>query len=105
MAVMIHQMIDPEIAGNIFTVDVINKNKHFLLIEAVSGGGNKVTDGTGTPERILINRNDLSFKNKPKVIDENTLKELAKIAFKIEKTFQYPQDIEWAISKNKIYIL
>jgi len=105
MAVMIHEMINPEVAGNIFTIDVINKNKHFLLIEAVPGGGNKVTDGTGKPKRILINRNDLSFKDKPKVIDENILKKLAKIAFKIEKTFQYPQDIEWAISKNKIYIL
>lgn len=105
MAVMIHQMINPDLAGNIFTVDVINKNKHFILIEAVKGGGHKVTDGTGFPEKILVNRDNFSFENKPKDIDRGLIRELAQLAFKIEKFFQYPQDIEWAITKGKIYIL
>lgn len=105
MGVMVHQMIHPEIAGNIFTVDVINKNKHFILIEAVKGGGHTVTDGTGIPQKILVNRADFSFADQPEDISPNLIKKLAQIAFQIEKFFQYPQDIEWAIEKGKIYIL
>jgi len=105
MAVMVHQMIDPEIAGNIFTVDVINRNKHFILIEAVKGGGHTVTDGTGIPQKILVNRADFSFIDKPEDIAPELIKELAQMAYNIEKFFQYPQDIEWAIAKGKIYIL
>ncbi|PIV09746.1 hypothetical protein COS31_00815 [Candidatus Roizmanbacteria bacterium CG02_land_8_20_14_3_00_36_15] len=105
MVIMVHQMINPALAGNIFTVNVINRNKHFILIEAINGSGHKVTDGTGLPEKILINREDFSFKSSSKGINQDLIRELARMAFKIEKFFQYPQDIEWAVEKGKIYIL
>jgi len=105
MAVMVHQMVTPESAGNIFTVDVANRNRHFILIEAVRGGGHRVTDGTGSVEKILVNRDDLSLANKSNDIDKGLIKVLARIALKIEKFFHYPQDIEWALQKGKIYIL
>jgi len=98
-------MVTPESAGNIFTVDVANRNRHFILIEAVRGGGHRVTDGTGSVEKILVNRDDLSLANKSNDIDKGLIKVLARIALKIEKFFHYPQDIEWALQKGKIYIL
>lgn len=93
MAVVIHQMINPDIAGNLFTVNFLNKNKKQMLIETVKGSGDQVTAGTGKTQRLLINKNDVSANS------------LGKIALKIEKIFKAPQEIEWAIHKNKIYIL
>ncbi len=44
-------------------------------------------------------------KRKKQKLSEKKIRELAKICFKIEKHYREPQDIEWALSKGKFYIL
>ena len=39
------------------------------------------------------------------VLSEKEIKKLTAMANKIEAFYRFPQDIEWAIMKNKIYIL
>ena len=43
--------------------------------------------------------------NKKTVLNKNQLIEISDFGIKIEKHFSIPQDIEWTIEKNEIFIL
>jgi len=108
MAVVIHQMINPDIAGNLFTINFLNKNKKQVLIETVKGSGDKVTDGTGDSSRLIIDKKNflLIKKNKERFfVNSNIIFQLCKISLDIERVFKMPQEIEWAVTDNRIYII
>jgi len=128
------QMIDAKAGGVLFTKDPMNV-KEGIIIQAVRGLGTKVVDGSVTPQEFIIDRNGsgkiLEFKNgnqefrtvpmstdglhEDKIPDEilnepclkeDQIKKLTEYALRIEKHFDSPQDIEWAIdNNNEIYIL
>lgn len=45
------------------------------------------------------------FKQDIQKLDNHNIIELAKLCLKIEEYYEKPQDIEWALEKNKLYIL
>jgi len=59
-----------------------------------------VRGAKGTVEKAVSKAN----RHKQKMTDKQILK-LAEICLDIEKHYKKPQDIEWAVEKNKIYIL
>ena len=59
-----------------------------------------VRGAKGTVEKSV----PVGKREKQKLTDKQILK-LAKICLEIEKHYKKPQDIEWGIEKNKIYIL
>ncbi len=130
MAVVVQEMIPAEVSGVAFTAHPTNKK--FLLIEACYGIGDMVVGGKVEPDDYVVNRETLEIierkigrkdrmsvieNGKIKVIDvekklaekqvlsDNEIKEIAETCLKVEKTFKYPQDIEWCISKDFIWIL
>ena len=111
MAVLIQEMIDAEKGGVLFTKNVLDStNPHAIIIEASAGMTDDVVSGLVEPERIIINkktRTEIS-RQQPngKILTGKEIKELVQLAVKIETHFQgVPQDIEWAISKEEIYLL
>lgn len=109
MAVIIQEMIFAEKGGVIFTENVFHQQKDVLIIEAAKGLGEKVVSGLVNPERTIIAKKNGEVIEKQsadgKVLTDKEVKELINVALKIEKLYRSPQDIEWAIMKNKIYIL
>lgn len=105
MAVIIQKMVKADYAGVIFTIDPIHKKD--ILIEIVKGLGDKLVSGTVTPNNYLINRKNMDINNKLELfkLDNKLIKNLAKIALKIESLYKNPQDIEFAIKNNSIFIL
>lgn len=67
----------------------VSKQEKMIVREK---GGNKMTT---VP---------LSKRNRQKLSEEQ-IKELARLCVKIEEYFKQPQDIEWALEKDKFYIL
>lgn len=134
MAVGILTMIDAKAGGVIYSKDPNNPENSNIIISAVKGLGKIVVDGSTNPENLIIERypelnifkkipgkqekmlicddkrdiKEISLSEKEKdfsITDEEALT-LARLALKIEKYYNEPQDIEWAIDKNgKIYIL
>jgi len=102
MAVIVQKMIDANYAGVIFTIDPINKKD--ILIEIVRGLGNKLVSGNVTPSSNFIDRKNFNIKNKKTFFGLN-IERLAKTALKIESLYKHPQDIEFAIKNNEIFIL
>ncbi len=109
VAVVVQKMINSEISGVCFTVHPVTKNKNQMIIELVRGMGEKLVQGTITPDSYIMNKNPLRIirknkRGKEKLSDKKIL-DLAKICIKIEKHFKKPQDIEWTLEKGKFYIL
>ncbi len=109
MAVIVQEMISAEKGGVIFTKNVFGNKKNQLLIESAEGLGEQVVSGLVNPERIIVSRisGKLLEREIPegKILSDKEIKKLTILALKIEKIYNQPQDIEWAIRNKKIYIL
>ncbi|MFX0133773.1 MAG: PEP/pyruvate-binding domain-containing protein [Candidatus Hodarchaeota archaeon] len=134
MAVIIQKMVNSDLAGVMFTADVVNKDPSKILINITWGFGETIADGKVDADEILIAKDTLKILNirigkKEKMsirnvnacgtriietppnkrncccISEEKIIELAKIGLKIEKQFKHYQDIEFAIENNEIKIL
>lgn len=135
IAPIVQKMVDSDIAGVIFLANPITNNRNEIFIEANWGIGESVVSGKTMNDLYILDKSSLKIKekriaNKNKVVcfDEekgfgrkemnikkekadiqtltnDQLVELAHIGSKIEKLFGYPQDIEWAYEKGKLYIL
>lgn len=111
MSVLIQKMVDPKIAGVLFTMNPTNGFEEEMYLEFCSGVGERLVSGVVTPSRISFNW--LSNEKKLEEINaEGTLlsdihlKQLISMAAKIQAHFGHPQDIEWAIGQDdELYIL
>lgn len=132
IALVIQKMVESDASGIMFTIDPVTNDKSKIVIESIYGLGELIVQGQETPDHYEVLKNDYSITGKKisqqkkmlkKVGSENKevglskkigLKQkisdtqiinLAKIGGKLEKHYYFPQDIEWAIEKNKIYIV
>ncbi len=132
IAVPVQEMIQSEISGVMFTTDPITGEKNSLLIEAIYGLGELIVRGEVIPDRFLVDRQKMVIANKEigtqtiqlikrngvtkrvkvsrpkdskqKISDQKVI-ELAQIGKKIHSHYYFPQDIEWAMRDNELYIL
>lgn len=111
MAIIVQKMIKPKLAGNLLTKNLIRENKKEILIETIKGLGDRVTAGTVTTEQIFIDRKDFSIvarrfsPTESGLLPKDKAVYLSKLGLLIEKIYNFPQEIEWAIEKDKVLIL
>jgi len=133
MAVIVQSLIAVDTSGVIFTADPVTGRRGSIVIEACFGLGEALVSGKVTPDRFVVNKSNLKLLSstisekkiectldhnglvKEKTVpaerssvcclDKKQVKRLAKFARKIESEFGRPQDIEWAISRNKFFFL
>jgi len=132
MAVVVQEMIPAEISGTAFTAHPDIGDEEVMIIESTWGLGEALVAGCVTPDCHIVAksnlrtidttlgrkevsiepadegtvRTDVSVEKKEILCLNNSLvKRLAKIFLEIEKLFELPQDIEWCISENVIWIL
>jgi len=131
LAVVIQRMIDSDKSGVIFSKDPTNKTDNIIL-EAVFGLGEGIVSGQITPDKYVISK-DLEIldkkimdkkiaitrnamggeetvrlkeeKSKQQVLKEYEIKKLSEIALRLETHYQKPQDIEFAVEGEEIYIV
>lgn len=132
VAVVVQKMVDSEVSGVMFTANPVSGNKEEIMIEAGWGLGEMIVQGMITPDNYIINKGSLEIVSKEinsqekmliykdnrnqevevplemqsqQKLTEGQIIELAKLAVSIENHFGYPQDIEWAIAKEQMFIL
>lgn len=127
------QMIDSEVSGVLFTKDPMSK-KEGMIIHAVRGLGNKIVDGSVSPQEFIVESKrckvlnfspgDQQYKTVSRKTDglkeekisqhliqkpcltKDQLKVIVEYAKRIEYYFGSPQDIEWTVDgSGKVYIL
>lgn len=108
MAVVVQKMVDSEKAGVAFSIHPVTRRKDRMLIEAVHGLGEQVVSGEVTPDHYVVDRKGREKKsNTPHggVLDADELVRIAELAVLLEKHYGKPQDIEWAVYQNEVYLL
>ncbi|MBO4687670.1 MAG: phosphoenolpyruvate synthase [Clostridiales bacterium] len=103
IAIVIQKFVKPEFAGVLFTSDIINgKNDHFVG-NYVHGEGEKLVSGAENAKEFRIGTIHYSYEGPDEF--RSYAKSLAKYCKQIRKYYGVPMDIEWAVSKKKVYIL
>ena len=132
VAVVVQKMIQSEISGVTFTTHPVTQDRNQMVIEAGYGLGEAIVSGQITPDTYVIDKRDFSIMDinnsdqsrmiekkkgegvewkpvakpkgsKQKLVGRKII-ELAKLCDSLEKHYQHPQDIEWALEKGKFYI-
>ena len=131
LAVIVQEMVQSEASGVLFTANPLTGLRSETVIDATLGLGEALVSGQVEPDHYVvdtINRRILTKTLGAKKIstrgkagggvetieesaeahqalsDENIL-QLAEIGGQIQKEYGFPQDIEWALLENKIYVL
>ncbi len=108
MAVVVQKMLDPVKSGVIFTVDPVSRRRDRMIIEAVFGLGEQVVSGSVTPDHYVVDRGG-SVKREhivdKRVLEDEEIRQLVALGANMAARFGTPQDIEWAIESEKIYLL
>lgn len=102
MGCLIQKMIIPEYSGVLFTRSP--NNYDYLVVEYVQGLWQRETKNKA-PYRISLKRKSIKNLLKDSQRELHFLKDLVRIALEIEDIFEKPQDVEWAYSEERIYIL
>jgi pyruvate,water dikinase len=132
IAVPVQIMIQSEVSGVMFTVDPVSQDKNRLVIEAIYGLGDYIVQGVVTPDHYEIDKTNITILTKQNGTQKNMeirshqgvkdvpvpqaqqslqklsdahIIELAKIGISIQKHYFFPQDVEWSLFNNKLYIV
>jgi pyruvate,water dikinase len=132
MGVIVQKMVDADKAGVAFTQNPSTGAPNELIIEAAFGLADPVVAGQVSPDYYLVDKNTLSVLDKqiklkkfkrvrrdgrtvdidlPKeegssqVLTEDEIAVVAKVCRDIHNHYGSGQDIEWAIEKEKVYIV
>lgn len=99
MAVVVQEMVDPDFAGVVFTRSPLADNE--LLVEYVTGHGEKLVSGDVEPESKTYIRKDHHVQ----CTDSGAFKSLVDICVRLEISFGVPLDIEFAVKDGIVYVL
>jgi pyruvate,water dikinase len=133
LAAAVQLMVESDQSGVMFTIDPVAQNPDELVIEAGLGLGEAVVSGMVTPDRYHVDKYAMRIVDKDiakqtemivyaksggtetvnvpeelqtrqKITDDQILK-LARYGTEIEQHYGAPQDIEWAIQDNEVFIV
>ncbi|MBR9692233.1 phosphoenolpyruvate synthase [Candidatus Woesearchaeota archaeon] len=134
IAVVIQKMISSDKSGVMFSINPATNDDTEIMIESAFGLGEAVVLGAVNPDLYIINKEDLKIKKievkeqKMKIIrdpetgetvekkltkdeesqqvcDDKEIRELARLAKKIEAHYGKPQDMEWAIEGENFFVV
>ncbi|MGI5827892.1 MAG: phosphoenolpyruvate synthase [Patescibacteria group bacterium] len=132
IAVPVQKMVQSEVSGVMFTINPVNNDKFVVVVESIFGLGEMIVQGSATPDHFEIDSRNWRIIHKeiseqdiqlvkvdgitkerkvPKELigkqklSDKLIIEVAKLGEKLEKHYRWPQDVEWAYEKGKIYIV
>jgi len=132
LAAVVQKMVNSDKSGVMFSQDPAFEDDN-IIIEAVFGLGEGIVSGKITPDRYVLARKDFKIlkktlsdkkialtrgekarvetiklsekKSKEQVLNNYEINTLAELALKLEKHYKHPQDMEFAIEGNGVYLV
>ncbi len=132
MAVIIQEMVPSDISGVMFGINPISLKKDEMLISAVYGLGEGLVSGalnsdnyfikgeqlihseiTEKTQKIIKNPRGIGTaicdveesKISTAALDQQKIKSLLAVLIKLNKLYDFPQDVEWAYHNEELFIL
>lgn len=131
LAVVIQQMVFPQVSGILFTADPLTANRKVLSVDASFGLGEALVSGLVNADNYKVRNGKVIDKKIPakkraivalqdggtkeqeiapeqqhrQALTEEQVLQLERIGRKIEAHFGCPQDIEWCLAGDTFYIV
>ncbi len=133
ISAIVQRMVNSEKSGVMFTANPATNNTKEIVIEGIYGLGEYIVGGKVTPDTYIVDKQKNKilkreirtktiglFRNEeglneeqeiPKeeqdrqVVVDSDVREIARYGKKLEEHYNKPQDVEWAIEKNEIFIV
>jgi pyruvate,water dikinase len=132
LAAVVQRMVQSDMSGIAFSIDPVTNDKSKIVIEAIFGLGEYIVGGKVTPDHyevdkrsFIILKKEYKYQNMKLVKSESNNKSVklsrpagtapkltddlivsvAMLVKEIENHYYFPQDIEWAIEKNQVFIV
>ncbi len=103
MAVILQHQLTPQTSGVMVTKNPAGGNE--IIIECARGLGDKLVSGAVTPSQYRLKNNRVIDRRGEDLLSKKHIVRLAKCGRRIERRFKSPQDIEWAIEDDEVFIL
>ncbi len=132
LAVVVQEMITPDVSGILFTADPRTGNRHVTTIEAGIGLGEALVSGEATGDAVRVERRtgeildyevgdqrlavqpldeggtetvELDSADSARVLSDEQVRTLVEVGEEIEGVFGSPQDIEWCLVDGTVHIV
>lgn len=132
LAVVVQEMVESEISGVLFTADPVSQDLGRMMLNASWGLGEAIVSGKVTPDIYVYDKNKRRIVDKKLgekdilicygitgieerktpveqkgrfCLTEKQVHDIFEMGRKIEQHYGSPQDIEWALSKDRLYLL
>ena len=132
LAAVVQRMVQSDKSGIAFSIDPVTNDKNKIVIEAVYGLGEYIVQGKVTPDHYEVDKSSIVILKKQTAyqdvkfvrsglgnkevklnkkegsvqkLTENQIREVALLVKDIENHYYFPQDIEWAIEKGRLFVV
>jgi len=106
MAVLVQRMVSANVSGVAFTANPVTGDRTETVINAVQGLGERLVSGRATPDEWLVKDGQAICRSVPEgALSAGQAALVAELARKVEAYFGVPQDIEWAIVDDELFLL
>jgi len=106
MAVLIQRLVIADSAGVAFTANPLTGSRDEVVIDAVKGTGERLVSGQSVGDEWIVRGSSVSARrsNDPALTSAQALA-VADLARRVEGHRGSPQDVEWAFSGGKLFLL
>ncbi|MFC3382007.1 PEP/pyruvate-binding domain-containing protein [Couchioplanes azureus] len=99
MAVLVQRMVQPAVAGVLFTANPVTGRRTEMLVDAAPGLGTAVVDGTGPVDHYVL---DGTARDLGGCLTPARLEELRAAGARLQERLGGPQDVEWAFDDDGV---
>jgi rifampicin phosphotransferase len=106
-AVIVQCLVRARAAGVAFSADPISGNRNRIVISAVAGLAERLVSGEVEGDDYVLDKASGRVCEQPQdgVLKTADLEGLHGLVVKVEQAFGRPQDIEWALKDERLYLL
>lgn len=106
MAVLVQRMVEAEAAGVAFSANPLTGNRQEVRVSATRGLGDKLVSGAIDADEWLVTGEHATVIAQPQnAIGAEIARRVATLARKAEAARLAPQDIEWAVAGDRLWLL
>jgi len=132
LAVVVQRLVPADVAGVLFTANPLTGDRRETAVDASPGLGEAVVGGLVTPDHFVLRKSwsgwrvverrlgrrevvvraraeggteHVSLDVRTPALTRRQVRRLARLAAAIERLFGPPQDVEWALSDGRLFIL
>lgn len=106
-AVIVQRLARARAAGVAFSADPVSGDRSCIVISAVEGLADRLVSGEVEGDDYALDKADGAVRRRPRdgVLSPADLSALHKLVVKVEQAFGRPQDIEWALEGERLFLL